>query len=418
MLGKMGSGPTITSRRALYDFLDSYTESRRSEIDKRQLGKDVGLLKSYIVETSVNNGQPNITQSIQSDSVYASEQGEDIVQINYGQGIFGYAEVLTNRHFVVHSYVQNDLADTVMQRVIRESSLLDSLWLAGGAFSQLLYRLIEPNSPHRSISVKFEYNYRFSSISGDHDHDPSLMADISRDDTPDDSDSFEEAIENRWAVSFVERARRLSSNLTEYQRINPHWKSIRMLRIPAQKQGGFDLWNWGKMTHRGASFREGNNYLRYVSEVYEKSTRSIEELAWLSAEPVNVGSDSRHSIKGFPVVFNFQNELSDAVFSNFISLTFDSGGGPFRLWGNPIHLGERKVHVYGMDLHLWQKIYMEFTPKYFLFLLPKGTCGNTIHRMVANIQRFIDPAVQASIGGNDYEDFISAAMSNTAMTVS
>ena len=41
-------------------------------------------------------------------------------------------------------------------------------------------------------------------------------------------------------------------------------------------------------------------------------------------------------------------------------------------------------------------------------LLPDGTCGNTIHRLVTNIQRFLDPAVEAWIGDTPYSDLIQA----------
>ncbi len=117
-----------------------------------------------------------------------------------------------------------------------------------------------------------------------------------------------------------------------------------------------------------------------------------------------------------PVVFTFGNPLSVATFQNFITTTFERGQGPFRLWGNPIVMGPGKVHVYGMDLHLWQQLYMELTPHYFLFVLPKGTCGNTVHRLMTNLQRYVDPSVRARVGDIDYEDFIVDAMLHTMIT--
>jgi len=171
--------------------------------------------------------------------------------------------------------------------------------------------------------------------------------------------------------------------LRQYREIDPHWSAIKMLRIPASRQGGFDLWNWGKMTYRASSFREGNNYLRYIARVYEQATRAIEDAVWLGAEPTQNQNQTEFRLTGMPVVFTFGNPLSVATFQNFITTTFERGQGPFRLWGNPIVMGPGKVHVYGMDLHLWQQLYMELTPHYFLFVLPKGTCGNTVHRLRA-----------------------------------
>ena len=76
------------------------------------------------------------------------------------------------------------------------------------------------------------------------------------------------------------------------------------------------------------------------------------------------------------------------------------------MWGNPIYLSEKKVHVYGVDLHLWQRIYLDLTPKRFVVILPRGACGNTVHRLVTNTQRYLDPGVKTFIGDRPYNDLI------------
>jgi hypothetical protein len=39
-------------------------------------------------------------------------------------------------------------------------------------------------------------------------------------------------------------------------------------------------------------------------------------------------------------------------------------------------------------------------------IIPRGTCGNTVHRLVTNIQRYIDPAAQVSVGDSKYEEIV------------
>ncbi|MCK4419840.1 hypothetical protein KAV79_08540, partial [Candidatus Aerophobetes bacterium] len=58
---------------------------------------------------------------------------------------------------------------------------------------------------------------------------------------------------------------------------------------------------------------------------------------------------------------------------------------------------------YGVDRHLWKPIFLELTDKYLTAIVPKGTCGNTIHRLICNIQRYIDPAAKAYIGDMEYK---------------
>jgi hypothetical protein len=108
--------------------------------------------------------------------------------------------------------------------------------------------------------------------------------------------------------------------------------------------------------------------------------------------------------------------LSEQLFDRFITLTFDQGKGPFRLWGNPIKRSGPRVHVYGLDLHLWQKIYLDMTPTRFVVILPNGTCGNTVHRLATNIQRYLDPLVQVRLGSTLYEDLISAVWRSQPLT--
>jgi hypothetical protein len=81
----------------------------------------------------------------------------------------------------------------------------------------------------------------------------------------------------------------------------------------------------------------------------------------------------------------------------------------FRLWGNPIRLGPQKIHIYGLDRHLWQPIFIEMTTDHLIAIVPKGTCGNTVHRLITNIQRYIDPAASAYVGDTEYQKMVEAS---------
>ena len=106
---------------------------------------------------------------------------------------------------------------------------------------------------------------------------------------------------------------------------------------------------------------------------------------------------------GAPVSIIFNEPLSKETFDYWIKSTFGRVNNRFRLWGNPIILGPKKVHVYGVDKHLWKPIFLELTDKHLIAIVPKGTCGNTIHRLICNIQRYIDPAAKAYIGDMEYK---------------
>ncbi len=402
----------VDSKEALYDSLEQYAGERREEIDKRDLGRDTGLIKSYLLETARHDGAPDIPGALARTELRAERLGDgDAFALFRGQQQLGYVEALGTRHLAIHSYMQNvRQIDDIVRRLAERTPNLDAIWLAGATFQQLLQRVIAPLNPRRNTIVKFEYVPAFATaraLAVDEREDALIWATSP---APADAAEDDDVDPDQRSASLMERAARLAATLSDYQRINPTWRAIRALRIPGAEHGGYDLYSWGKLTHRTSSFRGGHAWLREIVGIYERATRAIEETVWLDAEPLHTSAGGAAGLRGLPVVASFPEPLPDHVFRNFVSLTFERGEGPFRLWGEPIRLGERKVHVYGLDLHLWQPISMELTPRQFVFLLPRGTCGNTVHRLMTNLQRYVDPAVELRIGERDYGDLMLDAI--------
>lgn len=395
------------SREQIFDFFDAYAYQRKEEIDQRRLGENVGLLKSYVLETSHHEDGQDIGKALTATGWRIDRLGEEnIFYLRGSDGEIGYVEPLSQRHLALHSFRKNDPIDRAVRRTVQETSDLDSLWLAGDAFDRLWKHVVLRNMPGRYVSMKFEHEARFE-VGGSEDF------------WQDDEDEPESGVEDTEPAqyehraaksSFVERADQLAKFLPALVETYPAFRAIRMLRLPGEERGGYDLYDWGKLTHRAPSFREGRSLLLFIAQVYERVTRAIEELTWMNAEPIRVGEQSIIPWTGAPVVCRFRKPLSLPTFQNFVDTTFERGQGPLRLWGNPIRLGEQKVHVYGLDLHLWQQIYMELTPQRFLFVIPRGTCGNTVHRLLTNIQRFVAPDVDLSIAGKDYGTLFERAL--------
>jgi hypothetical protein len=111
-------------------------------------------------------------------------------------------------------------------------------------------------------------------------------------------------------------------------------------------------------------------------------------------------------MKGVPLIVRFDEPLSTATFDRWIQLAFQKRNR-FKLWGSPIRLGPTKVHVYGADRHLWQPINLEITSKELVAILPLGTCGNTFHRLVANIQHYVSPKISAWVGSEPFDSLVS-----------
>ena len=63
---------------------------------------------------------------------------------------------------------------------------------------------------------------------------------------------------------------------------------------------------------------------------------------------------------------------------------------PFRLWGLRKPLEPDYVKVCAIDLHNGDKIDFEITPEWLRIYLPAKACGNTVLRLITNIQRYYD----------------------------
>jgi len=104
-----------------------------------------------------------------------------------------------------------------------------------------------------------------------------------------------------------------------------------------------------------------------------------------------------------PIIIKFRKPLSKETFDYWIKSIFCRINNRFELWGNPIILGPKKVHVYGVDKHLWEPIFLELTDKHLIAIVPnKETWRNTIHRLICNVQKYIDPSAKAYIGDVEY----------------
>lgn len=407
----------FVSQEAAFDFLDTYAEARKQEIDRRRLSKDSGFIKSYSLETSAtasdfSSAHHTVERQFDAFGWRLTPVGDNgFFHINSGTEFIGFADFFSVRHIAVHTFNEARRMDKTIRNLVKESSQLDFIWLAGNYLNLIWENLVRDYMENRFVTFKFEHLGRFEELGWEQTDD----TEIDEDDYDIGGDEEIEIPERRAsALKVTHRVSQVAEFLPKLQEILPDFKAIKMLRIPATDlPGGYEFWDWGKVTYRSPSFRDGRDYLREITQLYQKATELIEQRVWFQIERTHIGTDiDRVSITGTPVTFTFDPPLNLATFQNFVDTTFERGQGPLRLWGNPVRLSEKKVLVHGIDLHLWKKVYLELTPARFIVILPTGTCGNTIHRLVSNIQRFISPEVKTYIGDYRYEDLVRDVLLN------
>ena len=391
--------------------LDSYAGDRKGELGEKQLAKDSSLIKSYMIETQVNGidtsrGIDDVDKLLKNSNWELSYlEDEGVYRATDAGSFVGFIEVLSSRYFVLHTLKKTQSIDANLRNMVQDSAKLDFVWLAGNYLNLLWEVLIREQMLQSFVAFKFEHQGRFESYAWDGE----VESEREEIDDPDEEESDVPPTGQRSSTLAIgSYVWKVKTFLPELQSVLPDFNAIKMLRYPAASaRGGYDFWDWGKVTHRSTSFREGRDYLLSILDLYRQSTEEIEKRVWFQVERNTISDGSNaFSLQGTPVTFIFPNPLEITTFQSFVETTFIRGQGPFRLWGDPIKLSDQKVHVYGIDLHLWQQIYLELTPSRFIVILPQGTCGNTIHRLISNIQRYLSPNITVYIGDYLYTDLI------------
>ncbi len=94
--------------------------------------------------------------------------------------------------------------------------------------------------------------------------------------------------------------------------------------------------------------------------------------------------------QGGPVVIRFSRRITDL--ERFAATLFSSRQ-PFRLWGVP-ELHDDTVEVEAVDLHVGQCLPIDIGPDWLRVYLREGSCGNTVARLITNLQHSFDGALR------------------------
>jgi hypothetical protein len=97
------------------------------------------------------------------------------------------------------------------------------------------------------------------------------------------------------------------------------------------------------------------------------------------------------TVEGVPLEVEFQPAVGDLrLFCDNLL----SGQGPFKLWGIPEFLADDYATVRAVDLHVGHILMLEICPEFMRVYLPPHTCGNTILRLITNLQGHLDSRIQ------------------------
>jgi hypothetical protein len=172
----------------------------------------------------------------------------------------------------------------------------------------------------------------------------------------------------------------------------------------------------GKFIASGDSFMLHGQFVstvvaRYAHLIRLCEARAIAYSGW--------GSDEGGgTLSGGPIVINFSKPILDQ--DAFLAALFSSRA-PFRLWGLPEPAEDGVVEVEAVDLHVGQKLMIDVGDTWMRVYLEPGGCGNTVARLVSNLQHRFDAALtlrdldlNAAISGSQSPETATANVSGKA----
>jgi len=383
-------------RELIFRQLDEYCRERFVELGNRHLRRPV--LKSYVIETRRDLRQTPVTALADLGDI--TQEDEDVYSVTDVQGPIGILE-RQSRFIIFHTLLKTSEIEPQVLGLVRKSVLTDNLWLDGDMLRYLFDMAFRMYGGRRYSRIAMEFEPYFEALSEE-------CGEVQ------DADDFEIEDEERSRpinrVALTHKLDRLNKFVNVLHELE--FLSLTMTRFPSPSSGGHEFYSYGKVTNRSNGFYAHRNILNTVLDGYRVLTERIEDLTWFGGViDRSPGGGIEAAVEGAPVVFRFEDGIPNNVYQSFIETTFRRMRGPFRLVGNLIPAGKDRYHVYGLDMHLGQRVFLELSPKRFVVILPLGTCGNTVHRLAVNIQRYLTQKVKITVGNCDYRALVREAFS-------
>ena len=371
----------------------------------------VPLVKSFLLEYASNRSSQQLKPAdrlftqVGAELKHVDESFYSVTaEVTNGQTnrvVTGFLEQYDERFF---AYYTHEDSVSAQKRVAKwaQNSDLDRTWFSSPLLQELWNKDVSSRGDHLFGKLVFKHESIFE------------MPDDSADATAEDEDDTESAEqgedrrepERRKArFEMADRIGQIRRSLANLQNNYDPLNALYALRLPScTGRGGHDLFQAGQITNRSNSFEDHRNTVRYLYRIYRQVLEQTEKSAW---HDISKSTQTSRIIgtRGEPLIVKFSEPLSKPTFDRWVSMAFQKRNR-FKIWGDPIVLGPTKVHVYGADRHLWQPINLEMTADGIVAVLPYGTCGNTFHRLVANIQHYVCPKIAAWIGSQPFEQVV------------
>lgn len=329
----------------------------RADLLHRFEGRTSPFWKTFVLEAHADGDPAGLLRESATGDAEVVDTDDAFLHELRAEGLSFTVDHLDARFWSLHTEAKAGPARRVVKRMVEDSRNLDFMWLP----SEHMRTIWPGTSPH---SLRSRYRQRrLLPPNGDVDR---LNFSVSGSD--DVTERVLKALAGAagaGAISFDQAAVRAQDDaLGEVDEV---------------------VSTDGRFVVTGGSFEFHQELTRGVVSRYRCLVEAVERRA-LTFGPLEGGGGT---VEGAPITILLSRPVQDLA--PFVENLFSSRE-PFRLWGLPSLEGGR-AEVQAVDLHIGQRIRLEVFPELIRVFLFEGGCGNTVARLVTNLQHHLDGAL-------------------------
>jgi hypothetical protein len=196
-------------------------------------------------------------------------------------------------------------------------------------------------------------------------------------------------------VKFRFGGTRAETWLTELERFAPDALAFSMVKFSRQDQGD-DSYIITELNEHGRLKAAGNSINLHLGTValflhqYRSFIGAIESFGRLRSQ----GEGKGGLLLGDPLVLEFPDRLRD--FRSFVK-ELVSCREPLKIWGVVQEVRRDFVQIEAVDLHTASRLRLDVTPEFMRIYLGPTACGNTVARILRNIQGHVNSMIRLDL---------------------
>jgi hypothetical protein len=317
----------------------------------------VRLLEAHSPESS-DDGARHLLDSLTERAGLSVRPFADDLHLVVGPDVVLAVDCLDPRFWQVFSTSAKSRVERVLKHFLGTSIELDSAWMPKTLLTELDgthrwlkssfegERLLGAEAPTRKWRARFE---------GDA---PDALLDLL-------------AREDQYARASALTA--IGSNVTE--------QGIGSAYVAADWRGNFVIGQGDFSAGASAVSRAADRYAAFVTGLEDRH-----RIRFAS----DAGGGSGIAVEGDVAVLWFDAPITDL--DRLVEGLF-AAREPFRLWSVPHQVADDEWEANAVDLHVGQPLRLEISPHRIRVLLGDATCGNTLARLMTNLQQHLDARV-------------------------